>query len=341
MVDLRIHLIDAFLQHGPWQNAERKLLKQDASFRRYWRLSLNQKSCILMDAPPPEKPVSLFADIAKFLSNNGLCAPEILAIDDLNGLMLLQDFGDNTFTRLLLNDPERENELYALAIDTLLKLHQIQLPSSLSLPTYSWDILIDEAALFIDWFYPAVSNKPASTGQIESFKHAWLTCFKQLTDHQNVVVLRDYHVDNLMIVNSSDGNNQCGLLDFQDALMGSPAYDLVSLVEDARRDISPEFKIITLDQYFNATESIDNAPTRANLMPWINVLAAQRHAKVLGIFIRLYKRDGKAHYLKHLPRVMALFNAALEREALLRPIKCWMQENISANDIDIMFTNYG
>ncbi len=331
----RQQAIDTFLADTDWHDATRSPLDQDASFRRYWRLHQANKSIMLMDAPPPEKPVSQFAKIAQFLRQHGLYAPQIYAFDDANGLMLLEDLGEKTFTRILASAPQMEHVLYQMAIDTLVQLHQIDRYTELLLPAYDTSTLIEEAQLLIQWFYPAMVGKPANQQQKARYDAAWRQCFEALPAHQPVLVLRDYHVDNLMYVRHNNQQIQCGLLDFQDALSGSPAYDLASLLEDARRDISADITSACLDRYFNATTGIEGFANRATLEPWLNVLSAQRHAKVLGIFMRLYKRDKKAHYLKHLPRVLSLFEVALMREPRLNLVTEWMMENLPIPNIDL------
>ncbi len=328
-------LINTFLAGSPWQMAQRHPLSQDASFRRYWRLELNGNTAMLMDAPPPEKPVSRFADIAVFLCRQGLHAPAIYEMDDAHGLMLIEDFGDDTFTRVLATEPSQENTLYDLAIDTLVDLHRIDTFTGLSLAEYDPTILIDEAQLFTEWFVPTIAGQTTRIEQKESYAAAWQASFSKLAPHSHVLVLRDYHVDNLMRLAQAKQSARCGLLDFQDALMGSPAYDLMSLLEDARRDISDELKNRCLHRYFTATAERSNFPSQKTLTPWLNVLAAQRHAKVLGIFVRLFKRDNKANYLEHLPRVLALYTAALEREPALQPVRQWMTNNLPDEDIDL------
>jgi len=331
-MSLREDQITNFLANTPWQSARRHALNQDASFRRYWRLEMNNKSAMLMDAPPPEKSVKVFADIANFLREQQLLAPQIYKMDNASGLMLIEDFGDDTFTRILRSDPQQENALYDLAIDTLITLHQIKPQDTLPLPPYDTATLIDEAQLLTDWFYPAQTGRPLSPTARSAYTIAWQTAIRALKPHRTVVVLRDYHVDNLMriampgITIPGAQAPRCGLLDFQDALMGSPAYDLMSLIEDARRDISRELKNHCLQRYFSAMSEQRNFPTQQELMPWLNLLAAQRHAKVLGIFVRLFKRDGKANYLEHLPRILALYRSALAREPALAPVHHWMEE---------------
>lgn len=327
--------IDTFLATTKWSTARREALSQDASFRRYWRLRMDDQTALLMDAPPPEKPVSLFAKIARFLCEHGLHAPDIYAVDDAHGLMIVEDFGEDTFTRILAGDPEKQKYLYALAIDSLIKLHQIDSQALLTLADYDANTLLEEAKLFTQWFVPAVSNKALSATQIEQFNAAWLHSFSSIKANQSVLVLRDYHVDNLMHVQLASGQSVCGLLDFQDALIGSPAYDLMSLLEDARRDISAELKTHCLDRYFSALNARNSLPNQTTLEPAFNVLAAQRHAKVLGIFVRLYKRDAKAHYLNHLPRVLALYKAALWREPILSPLAEWMMDYLPFDEIDL------
>lgn len=326
-------VIERFLAATPWRGASRTALTQDASFRRYWRLCQGGRSVMLMDAPPPEKPVTVFADIARYLRSNGLHAPEIFQLEENDGLMLLEDFGDDTFTRILARSPQRETDLYELAIDTLAALHRTRVPEALGLLPYDIDALIQEAQLLIDWFYPEVRKQAPSPESRESYLQAWQDSLASLTPHQAVLVLRDYHVDNLMEVRDPSGQRHCGLLDFQDALLGSPAYDLVSLVEDARRDIDRGLRDRCLERYFDSMRAVAGFPDRTSLQPWLNVLAAQRHAKVLGIFVRLYRRDGKPNYLEHLPRVLALYADALAREPMLTPVSSWMANNLPIADI--------
>ena len=321
-------IITGFLAHTDWQSATREALNQDASFRRYWRLSLGGNTVMLMDAPPPEKPVKIFADIANFLRQHGLYAPEIVALDEKHGLMLIEDFGDDTFTQILNKHPDQETALYDLAIDTLVQLHQIETFSSLSLATYDHSALNAELLLFIDWFFPAISGTPATTTQKEDYISAWENAFAHCATQQPVLVLRDYHVDNLMRIEHPGKTAQCGLLDFQDALLGPAAYDLISLLEDARRDISAKLKSHCLDRYFSAIKTNNSSRARTEMFPTLNILGAQRHAKVLGIFVRLHKRDNKPIYLKHLPRVLSLYQAALEREPMLSPVVEWTAKNL-------------
>lgn len=328
-------LIDAFLGRAGWQSAERQALTQDASFRRYWRLTKDTQTAMLMDAPPPEKPVSLFASIARFLREHALYAPEILAIDEKNSLLLLQDFGDATFTRILSRNAREETQLYELAIDTLATLHRIDSYAAAALAPYDSQTMKQEASLLTDWFYPAITRKPITPQQCTQFSDAWHQCLDALPPHPSVLVLRDYHVDNLMRVVGENKQVHCGLLDFQDALMGSPAYDLISLLEDARRDVPAALKTHCLERYFDTMQRHHGFTDRATIEPWMNVLAAQRHAKVLGIFVRLYKRDNKAHYLKHLPRVLGLFEDAIKREPRLKPIADWVTEHMPLSNINL------
>ncbi len=328
-------LINTFLEGSPWQLAQRRPLNQDASFRRYWRLELNGQTAMLMDAPPPEKPVSEFADIARFLRSKGLHAPAIYSMDVSQGLMLIEDFGSDTFTRILAAEPSQENALYDLAIDTLIDLHRIGVFAGLSIDEYDISTLIGEAQLLTEWFFPAMTGQPASTSQKDRYSAAWQESFAKLTPHPHTLVLRDYHVDNLMRVERAEQPALCGLLDFQDALMGSSAYDLMSLIEDARRDIPDALRDRCLQRYFAAMAKQKDFPSQKALTPWLNVLAAQRHAKVLGIFVRLYKRDNKAIYLEHLPRVLALYTSALAREPALQPVQQWMTHNLPAEIIDL------
>lgn len=325
--------ITSFLgQHG-WATATRQPLAGDASFRRYEKLNLAGKKAMLMDAPPPQENVVPFLSIARTLSKNGLSAPEIYAEDIKNGLLLIEDFGDDTYTRLLQNDDDNEYFLYALATDTLSHLHQRQ-PSQIlpdDLPAYDEDRLSEEACLLTDWYMPEVHGKPTSPAVRRQYKDAWAPLLTQVQAQPQTLVLRDYHVDNLMLLEGRDGIEACGLLDFQDAVSGPAAYDLMSLLEDARRDISDDIQHSMLERYLEAVPELSReGPARDAFLASYAILAAQRHAKVIGIFARLFLRDQKPVYLQHIPRVWRLLERAIEHP-VLSGVKHWMDQNLPPN----------
>ncbi len=320
----RADLIEQFLQSQGWADAERHPLASDASFRRYIRLAQNEKSALLMDAPPPLESVNPFVHIARHLQSLGFSAPEIYGEDLSHGLLLIEDFGEDTFTHLLKGGAEEE-ELYTLALDTLIKLHRQPAEKTIPdhIPPYNDFRLLDEASLLIDWYLPAIEGAPASATIRKDYTKAWFESFYHLIYQPQTLVLRDYHVDNLMKLSGRSGVQACGLLDFQDALAGPSAYDVMSLLEDARRDIPEPLKVKMLDRYCNAFPNLD----RAKFETAFAVLGAQRHAKVIGIFTRLCWRDQKTVYLDHIPRVWRLLERSL-RHPSLAPIAGWFEHHI-------------
>lgn len=322
----RTSVVEAFIEAAGWHPDHLRPLAGDASFRRYGRLRENGRRAVLMDAPPEREDVRPFVRIARHLCALGLSAPAILAADENAGLLLLEDFGDDTFTRLLA-DGACEDVLYQLAVDVLVYLHR--LPAAVAvpagLPAYDERRLLDEALLLVDWYLPAITETAPDTTIRDDYIAAWHQALKILADEPPTLVLRDFHVDNLMQLPERDGLAACGLLDFQDAVVGPAAYDLMSLLEDARRDVSPAVKAAMLQRYLDKSSITD----RDGFAAVFAVLAAQRHAKVIGIFTRLCRRDGKPIYLRHIPRVWRLLEAAVRHPALT-PVAAWFDRHIPA-----------
>ncbi len=329
----RDQTIAAFLAAHGWGEARRSALAGDASFRRYQRLTDGRRRAVLMDAPPDKEDVRPFVAVARHLKSLGFSAPAVLAEDAEAGLLILEDLGDDTYTKVL--DAARpkdrdatEAELYGRAVDVLIALHA--LPPERALPrglaAYGNGRLLDEAFLLPQWYMPAITGEHASEPQRKAYGEAWLAVFPLVHAQPKTLVLRDFHVDNLMRLNDRDGVAACGLLDFQDAVAGCKAYDLMSLLEDARRDVSAELVAAMTDRYFAAFPGLD----RAGFETAYRVLAAQRHAKVIGIFTRLCLRDRKPAYLVHIPRVWRLLERALA-DAALAPVAEWFAANLPAD----------
>ena len=324
MLTDRSAAIDAFLSHHGWGNASRAPLADDASFRRYERISAEQKTAVLMDAPPRED-VRPFREIAIHLTTLGYSAPHIYATDETQGFLLLEDLGDDTFTRVLAIRGD-ETRLYENAIDVLIDLHQRPAEDVIpaGLPPYDDQRFLDEVRLMTDWFYPAVTGGQTLPDEaLAAYETVWRELFAEVHKQPRTLVLRDYHVDNLLWLPDRNGIRACGLLDFQDALAGPAAYDLMSLLEDARRDLDPALKAALLDRYCEAFPGLDNDVFR-NVC---DTLAAQRHTKIIGIFTRLCVRDGKADYLAHIPRVWRLLEKSLENP-VLNSVKKWFDTHI-------------
>ena len=306
-----------FLAASGWGGAEILPLAGDASFRRYFRVVHGNRSAVLMDAPPPHEDPRPFIAVAEWLIGRGLSAPEILARDLHTGLLLLGDFGSARLRETLDRDPHRERELYAMATDVLVHLHGH--PPMPGLKPHGIEQWLDELQLFIDWYCPAVGAEVDA----EAYRAAWREVLEPVaTDGLGpVTVLRDYHAENIMLVDGRDGIAHFGLLDFQDALAGHPAYDLASVLEDARRDVSPEIESAMLEHYVAATGK-GEAFTRAY---W--ALAAQRNTRILGVFTRLWKRDNKPHYTQFQPRMWGLLERDLAQPGL-EPVREWFDANV-------------
>ena len=310
----REHQRAAFLARAGYAGASLVALPADASSRRYFRLE--GVGLLLMDSPPHSEPIGPFVQVARHLHGLGLSAPALLQVDEEAGLALIEDFGHDTYTRLLATGyPERE--LYRLAVDALVALHG-SAPGA-ELAAYDARQLSDECALFIDWYAPLLIGKEAAQALRESYLQQFADAFADVAQRREALVLRDFHVDNLMLLQGREGVAACGLLDFQDALVGAAAYDLMSLLEDARRDMSEGLRVALLSHYLVQRPELD----AARFLEDYRRLAAQRHAKVLGIFVRLAGRDGKHGYLAHLPRTLGLFVRALNAEALA-PLREWL-----------------
>ena len=307
-----------FLASCGWEGAQILPLAGDASFRRYFRVVNGRRSAVLMDAPPPHEDARPFIAVAEWLLSRGLSAPEILARDLDKGLLLLGDFGNSRLRETLDSDPERERELYELATDVLVHLHGH--PPMDGLPVHGLDQWLDEVKLFTDWYCPAVGVEVDA----DAYQQAWRKVLEPVAKDGlgPVTVLRDYHAENIMLVEGREGVAHFGLLDFQDALVGHPAYDLASVLEDARRDVPAGIESAMIDRYVGATGH-GKAFERAY---W--ALAAQRNTRILGVFTRLWKRDGKPGYRRFQPRMWGLLERDLAQPHLA-PVRVWFDENIA------------
>jgi len=321
----RADLRQAFVEKCGLNGAEITPLAADASFRSYHRVLHNGEPMVLMDAPPPKEDIRPFCAVAQRLCDLGFSAPKMLGRDVEQGFLLLEDFGNGTFTNLLADGAD-EAALYDLATDVLIALHKMPDPDAPldghDLPDYDADLYLKETSLLPDWFLPSVGMMICENGRRE-YDAAWLSVLPEVNRLPQTLVLRDFHVDNLMQLPNREGVAACGLLDFQDAVRGSVLYDVMSLLEDARRDIHPDLISRAKQKYLSAFQHID--PEDFNAV-WA-VLAAQRHAKVIGIFARLHARDNKPNYLVHIPRVWSLLETALGHP-VLAPVKRWFDEHV-------------
>ena len=313
----------AFLDGCGWGGARPAPLAGDASFRRYYRLNGGGRRAVLMDAPPPQEDVVPYIAVSQMLRRLGFSAPEVFAEDRARGFLLIEDFGDDTYTRLLDRGAD-ESALYTLAVDTLIEMQRaVEARGSPDLRPYDAERLLAEAALLIDWYAPAALGERLSDARRGEYLDLWRTLLPQAALPGDTLVLRDYHVDNLMLLPDRSGVQGCGLLDFQDAVCGPPSYDLVSLLEDARRDVPAELRQQMTERYLAAFPALD----RTAFLRSAAILAAQRNCKILGIFTRLWRRDGKPRYLVHLPRIWRLLEHELAHPAL-DPIARWLDRHL-------------
>jgi len=334
-----------FLSLAGWGDATANPLAGDASTRRYLRLHKNDRSAVLMIAPPnaesapcpkdasPEARRTLgynacarlagpnlnaFTAIASALRDAGLSAPGIYADDPEQGLALIEDFGDDLFTRVV--GTMDEAQLYKAAIDVLVALRNNP-PSRPSTDAYSMmdydaTALLAEVELLTQWYWPLKKGAEAPNDICAEYNDIFQNITTTLSPPHSFV-LRDYHAENLLWMPERHGVQKVGLIDFQDGLYGAAAYDVVSLLEDARRDVPPKLAAAMFDHYCNNARADSNFNREAFLNDYA-ILATQRNAKILGIFARLAKRDHKPRYLDLLPRVEAHFRNDLERPGLER-----------------------
>jgi hypothetical protein len=347
----------AFLTEAGWGAAMRRPLAGDASTRRYIRLHLGRRTAMLMDQPQsaeapvasadatPEQRRALgynalarlagadcarFVAAARYLRKRGLAAPEIYAADTGHGFLLLEDLGVALYTDILADGGD-ERTLYEAAIDGLVKLHAEPAPAGLApdKPLFAYDetALLAEIELLTEWFLPAALGRPADAALVEEHRALWRATLRALDDQPSVFVHRDYHAQNLLWRGERAKLARVGMIDFQDALAGSPAYDLISLLEDARRDVAPELADSMTARYLARSRADGASAHPEHFRTAASVLAAQRNAKIIGIFARLAKRDGKTRYLAHLPRVWRYMERDLAHPAL-QPLRAWYDRTI-------------
>ena len=306
-----------FLKAAGFAAARLDPLPSDASARRYTRLQGGPRPALLMEAPPPEN-TRPFIAIARHILGLGLSAPEIIAADPEAGLVLLEDFGDATHAALL-DAGAPAPALYAEAAETLAALHEAAPPPGRP----AWDAAAmarATAATFLDWWWPAMMGSPPSDdlrAGLDAALHAMLAPFAGTQGF----VHRDYFPANLMRLEARMGARRTGLLDFQDAGLGHPAYDLVSLVQDARRDVAPAARDAAIESYFAARPGL----VREDFSAAMAACAAQRHLRVAALWVRLARRDNKPHYLVHGPRCWRLLAEALEHPATA-PLRLWLDD---------------
>lgn len=300
-------LSEAFLQSAGWSQAVRVFLAGDASDRSYDRLTQGGQTAVLMDAPPGkgDDPATFLA-IAEHLAGLGLSAPRCFAQDLEHGFLLLEDLGDGIFARLVRDDPNQESRLYTAATEVLCHLHKH--PVAADLPNLSASDWAEAAYFALDWYRFAITgDRVDPTDFCTTLTHL----LSQYADGPRLMILRDYHAENLLWLPDRQGLARVGLLDFQLAQLGHPGYDLVSLLQDARRDVSPQTEAAMVKHFMDLTGKAE-----ADFLPAYAVLGAQRALRILGIFARLCLYGGKPGYLALIPRVWAQLQRNLAHPAL-------------------------
>jgi hypothetical protein len=350
----RIALLRAFLDESGFGEAQRRRMQGDASTRIFERFTLNNKTTVLMNAPPqPDgppvrdgKPYSAIAHLAEDtipyvalaagLRERNLSAPAILHADPARGFIIMEDLGEE---RIVGGDPPAPiEERYQTAIDLLLSLHRRRLPETLPvaphldyrLRRYDMAAFLVEAELLLDWYLLSVGAPPTTVVR-DAFVASWREALKPAIEAPPTWVLRDFHSPNLLWLPERESVARIGVLDFQDALIGPAAYDVASLLQDARVDVPEPMEVALLSRYVRARLKDDRNFDAAAFTRLYATLAAQRATKILGIFARLDRRDGKPQYLRHMPRIWNYLQRALAHPALA-PLKAWYDANVPARD---------
>jgi len=318
-----------FLARHGWQNAQAQHLVGDGSVRRYTRLTQGDRRCLLMDCPP-EISLTPFLKVDSLLRRLGLSAPEVLASDTEAGFALVEDFGDDTFTRLL-GDGADETALYTLAVDLLIELHRRVQPADLAmLPAFDDDRALDGLFRMLDWYWPAIHGAPASETVRGEFESAWRAVLPKMRAVPDSIALFDYHTENLLRLDRS-GIAACGVIDFQDAVQAPVVFDIATLLANDRRAIPDNLRDILIGRYLAAFPALD----RDAFMTAFAVKTAHWNTRIVGTFARLLRRDGKAMYQRFMPRVWFLVERYVAHPAL-EPVADWYRRHLPPADRRIL-----
>jgi aminoglycoside/choline kinase family phosphotransferase len=316
-------LIEAFLKGAGWVGAARRTIAGDASFRRYERLAFDGRTVILMDAPPPHEDVRPFTTIARHLASLGFSAPTIYAADERAGLLLIEDFGDANVAPLVDGSADKVAH-YALAVDTLIALHKHPQALQVTVPRFEEARLVVQGFdLLLDWYLPVVTGEPVPRALRDEYLALWGELMALTRRVPDALVLFDYFPENLMLLEGRHGIAACGLLDFQDAVIGPLTHDLVSILRDARRDVPADLENAMLARYLAAFPTLD----RADFAAAYAAIGAYRNLRIIGTFTRLCVRDGKPSYLRHIPRLWRLVEENVAHPALA-PLEIWLDRHV-------------
>lgn len=346
----RYQKINQLLEGSDWETANWEFLQGDASTRSYIRLKNGTSDALLMNAlPQPDGPpirdgkpysqiahlaenMTSFVAVSNALSEAGLSAPAIHKFNIEDGLLLISDLGDEQFYHLITEEGADQQKLYETAIDILvtLRAHKptaMPVGNSLyELPAYDQEALSIESELVIDWYWPQVKKAPISNEERTTYQDIWAQLISALEPNTDHWVLRDFHSPNLMSLPNQSGLKSVGIIDFQDAVKGHAAYDVVSLCQDARITVPEEIEQNLLKQYIEKAKQADPSFDEEDFLQAYAILGAQRACKLLGIFIRLAVRDGKENYLQHLPRTWEYLERNLKHPHL-NDIFNWFDKN--------------
>lgn len=318
-------LLRDFIKQSGFAEHSVEPLAGDASFRRYVRVTTPKTSYVVMDSPPQHEPIRPYIRVCDYLSKQGFSAPRIIALDEESGFLLLEDLGDDVYTALLdreeNNAAKLEKELYAQSVELLATWHRtpglLKNSSTLRIEDYSFNEYMRELSLFTEWYLPSLDATEAKF-RANEFLEIWADILGKAPLADCYFVHRDFHANNLVWLNARDKDKRVGLLDFQDALWGDASYDLVSLLEDARRDVPLELAQDMKEQYLDLS-----GQPRALFEKRYALMGAQRNLKIIGIFARLNKRDNKPKYLEYLPRVWKYLEDDVKHPALAK-VKIWL-----------------
>ena len=349
----RFFKILSFLEGTEWSEANWQFLQGDASTRSYIRLKNGASNALLMNAPPqPDGPpirdgkpysqiahlaedMTSFVGVSNALIEAGLSAPKVHKYNIEEGVLLINDLGDNQLYHMITEEGANQQTLYETAIDILCEL-RCHPPKSMpvgdklyELPALSNEALSIEAELVIDWYWPKLKNSQVTEEELALYQKVWEKSFDELKLNNNHWVLRDFHSPNLMHLPEQRGVKSLGIIDFQDAVLGSAAYDVVSLCQDARITVPEDVEQHLLTRYLETAKQKDSSFDEADFLKCYAILGAQRASKLLGIFVRLAVRDGKTHYLAHIPRIWEYLERNLKHPHL-NDIFNWYETNFPA-----------
>ncbi|MES5101074.1 tRNA (adenosine(37)-N6)-threonylcarbamoyltransferase complex ATPase subunit type 1 TsaE [Agrobacterium sp. BA1120] len=342
----RVLAIRDFLDDNGRKNASRRYFSGDAAYRTYELVSNADGQSLLMDwQPPPRGPVikdgktyaeivhlarevKPFVAIQRFLAEKGFTVPQILAQDLDRGILLLEDIGRDG---VLDEDGAPIEERYLESVACLAALHEVPAPGDITLAdgatyeisTFDADAMKIETSLLLDWYLPHIRGEELGESEKQSFFAVWDQLIEKLDDAEKGLLLRDFHSPNIIWQADKSGIQRVGIIDFQDAMIGPTAYDLASIIQDARVTISPELQTRLMAHYLDMRRKNPAFDEKAFVKAFA-IMAAQRNCKLVGIWVRLMKRDGKPHYMKHMPRTFSYLRSALEHPDL-GPLRDWFE----------------